>query len=76
MATTTTWTAISAFDDQVKEAVKDFIDTPEGGSKLPRNAAGRSKSFTFDFKCEPTPKYTENEIGTFTLVLSYPATNS
>lgn len=71
----TTWTPIESgtIKSQIglEQAIIDFINRTENWKPLPSDLIhGRKKTINFNFRHNPSPLY--DEIGTFTVVLSYP----
>ena len=67
-----TWVAMDSFDDGLKKAVIDFIDTTREGVTAAHTVRGREKIMTFNFYGTGTKSIVPGEIGEFTVVFSYP----
>lgn len=70
--TVATWKAMDRFDEDLKKAILDFIDTTKEGVKAPHTNGGRTKTLTFDFFGTGTKSIRPGEIGEFYLTFSYP----
>lgn len=66
------WTPMTTFEDGLKTALIDFIDTTKEGVKFNKNFKGRSKILDFFFSGTATKSIKPSEIGHFRLVLKYP----
>jgi hypothetical protein len=67
------WVPMTKFEDDLKSALKNFIDTTMEGVKYPQNFRGRTKAIDFFFSGTATKSIKPSEIGHFRLVFSYPA---
>ena len=67
-----TWVTMDAFDEGLRKAVIDFIDTTKEGVTAPHTIRGREKVMTFNFYGTGTKSVAPGEIGEFTVVFSYP----
>lgn len=67
-----TWVTMDAFDDGLKKAVIDFIDTTKEGVTAPHTIRGREKIMTFNFFGTGTKSIAPGEIGEFTVAFAYP----
>lgn len=67
-----TWVTMDAFDDGLKKAVIDFIDTTKEGVTASHTIRGRQKIMTFNFFGTGTKSIAPGEIGEFQVVFSYP----
>jgi hypothetical protein len=67
-----TWVTMDSFDDGLKKAVIDFIDTTKEGVTAPHTIRGRQKIMTFNFFGTGTKSVAPGEIGEFQVVFSYP----
>lgn len=70
--TVVSWETISAFDNDLRSALKDFIDTNKEGVVALPSLAGRSKKLDFTFIGSPSNTISPGEIGSFILEFSYP----
>lgn len=70
--TVATWKVMDSFDDGLKKAVIDFIDTTKEGVTAPHTVKGREKVLTFNFFGTGTKSIAPGEIGEFTVIFSYP----
>jgi hypothetical protein len=70
--TVATWKIMDVFDDGLRKAILDFIDTTREGVKAPQTRGGRSKIMTFNFYGTGTKSIKPGEIGEFSVVFSYP----
>jgi hypothetical protein len=71
--TVNTWKVMDKFDEGLKNALIEFIDTTKEGVKAPHSVRGRTKIITFNYQGTATKSVQPGEIGEFQLVLSYPA---
>lgn len=67
-----TWKVMDKFDDGLKKAIVDFIDTTKEGVKASNTRSGRNKILTFNFFGTGTKSIKPGEIGEFSVVFSYP----
>jgi hypothetical protein len=70
--TVATWKVMDKFDEGLKKAIIDFIDTTKEGVKAPNTRGGRNKILTFNFYGTGTKSIKPGEIGEFTITFSYP----
>lgn len=70
--TVAVWTVMDKFDENLKKAIVDFIDTTKEGVKAPHTKLSRTKTLTFDFFGTGTKAIRPGEIGEFYLTFSYP----
>jgi len=66
------WETMDAFDNNLRDAIKLFVDTTKDGVVLSPAVGGRSKKLDFQFTASPSKEVSPGEIGTFSLVFSYP----
>lgn len=66
------WNPMTTFEDDLKTALVDFIDTTMEGVKYNKDFNGRSKQIDFFFNGIATKSVRPSEIGHFTLKFSYP----
>ena len=66
------WNPMTAFEEDLKTALVDFIDTTKEGVKFNKNFRGRAKILDFFFTGTATKSVRPAEVGHFRLVLSYP----
>lgn len=70
------WTPMTQFDEDLKNAVVDFIDTEKNGNKLSfDDKNGRTKTLPFTFFSETYKQLGSGEVGSFDLILKYPPTS-
>jgi hypothetical protein len=67
-----TWEPMRTFDEGLRTALIDWIDTTKEGEKAPFSKSGRAKKMTFNFFGTATKMLKPGEIGEFTVVFSYP----
>lgn len=66
------WNHLPAFDEGLKTALIDFIDTTMEGVKYNKSFSGRAKIIDFFFYGTSTKSIKPSEIGHFQLKFSYP----
>jgi len=66
------WTPMTQFEDGLKTALKDFVDTTMEGVKYAQDFRGRTKIMNFYFTGTATKSIKPSEIGTFRIIFSYP----
>lgn len=66
------WKPLTAFDNDVKAALKEFVDTTMEGVKYSQSFSGRAKIVDFFFYGTSTKSVRPSEVGHFRLVISYP----
>ncbi len=66
------WVPLTTFEDDLKTALIDFIDTTMEGVKYNKDFTGRSKQIDFFYYGTSTKSVKPSEIGHFQLVFSYP----
>jgi hypothetical protein len=66
------WNPLTTFEDGLKAALIDFVDTTMEGVKYSKNFAGRKKVIDFFYYGTATKSVAPSEIGHFSLVFSYP----
>ena len=66
------WSPIEKFDDSLKAALIDFVDTTMEGVKYPKDFRGRTKAIDFFFYGTATKSIRPAEVGHFRLVFGYP----
>ena len=67
-----TWSVMDRFDDGLRNALLNFIDTTKEGEKLAQSLKGRKKTLSFVFVGTATQSIAPGEIGTFDFSMSYP----
>jgi hypothetical protein len=67
------WTPMTAFDDDLKAALVEWIDTTREGVKVAKNFSGRAKTMEFFFQGSATKSVRPAEIGYFKVTFKYPA---
>lgn len=67
------WTPMTAFDDDLKAALVQWIDTTREGVKVAKNFSGRAKTMEFFFQGSATKSVRPGEIGYFKVTFKYPA---
>jgi len=67
------WTPMTAFDDDLKAALVEWIDTTKEGVKVAKNFSGRAKTMEFFFQGSATRSVRPGEIGYFKVTFKYPA---
>lgn len=70
--TVATWSVMDKFDQGLKNALIDFINTTKEGVKFPSSQKGRQKKLIFYFYGTNADSVKPDEVGTFNLVFSYP----
>jgi len=66
------WVPMTKFEEGLKTALIDFIDTTMEGVKYNKNFNGRAKEIDFFFYGTSTKSVRPSEIGHFKLIFSYP----
>lgn len=66
------WTVMDKFDDGLRKALINFINTTKEGQILAPTSGGRTKKMDFYFKGTPSIDLKPGEIGSFSVVFSYP----
>lgn len=66
------WNPMTTFEEGLKTALIDFIDTTMEGVKYNKNFNGRSKQIDFFYYGTSTKSVRPSEIGHFRLILKYP----
>lgn len=66
------WAPMTTFEQDLKLALIDFVDTTMEGVKYSKNFLGRSKQIDFFFQGTATKSIRPSEIGHFKLIISYP----
>lgn len=66
------WVPMTQFEDDLKGALKAFIDTTKEGVKYAPNFKGRTKIMEFFFSGTATKSVRPSEVGYFRLIFSYP----
>lgn len=66
------WAPMGKFEEDLKVALKDFIDTTMEGVKYPPNFRGRTKVMEFFFSGTATKSIRPSEVGHFRVLFSYP----
>lgn len=66
------WVPMTTFEEGLKTALINFIDTTMEGVKYNKNFSGRSKQIDFFYYGTSTKSIRPSEIGHFKLVFSYP----
>ncbi len=66
------WAPMTTFEDGLKLALIDFVDTTMEGVKYNKNFNGRSKQIDFFYSGTSTKSVKPGEIGHFKLIFSYP----
>jgi hypothetical protein len=66
------WTVMDKFDDGLKKALMNFIDTTKEGVKIPQDFKGRTKVMDFYFVGTSSQSVAPAEIGAFSFEMSYP----